>query len=338
MSTSTFTSPAELDDAYDKTFARLSRIFRSRGLTLDDSEDLAQEAVLRTLTHLERHGRAADDLRPLMNTIAKNLVFERFRTGGRELPFAPDERLEGDAIDPADEVSRNEYKALVDAAIAELPERQRRAVRMWLDGARPTEIARALSLKRNAADALLHRARRFLATRLQDCRESLWSAGALVMSRVRSSATRAAAWSASFDPSCVAPAILGLTTLMVISTTTLDARGSSNVGNRSTPITHRTTDVSARTPRSSPPSELARPHRPRAGSPGEWRPLDYDVRRPRVDASTPPIKRASGEEEPIWISIWTDDEDEAGPVESALLDMTEHACNEVPSICEEEPR
>jgi RNA polymerase sigma factor (sigma-70 family) len=206
----------EFDQGYNKTLARLSRIFRSRGITSVDAEDLAQEAVLRTLTHLDRHGRRPGDLTPLMNTIAKNLVVERFRTGGRELPFEPDDRLVSPAADPADEVARAERSKRVNLAIDELPARQRVAVRMWLEGSGPAEIAQELGLKRNAADALLHRARRFLATKLEDCREGVWSAGAFLAGRVRDGSRRLSLLVGSLDPStAIAPAVAAMGTVLV---------------------------------------------------------------------------------------------------------------------------
>jgi RNA polymerase sigma factor (sigma-70 family) len=182
---------ADVTDDYGKTFARLTRMFRARGLTPDDASDLAQEAITLTLTHVRRHGRRSRDLDPLINTIARNLLIERFRTGGRELATDITEQHLPHSDDIAGDVTRREGARIVRAAVDELPPRQRDAVLMWMDGAGPGEIAREFDLKRNAADALLHRAKKRLATALSVHRDSLLGAPAFVWLRTR---TRRLTW------------------------------------------------------------------------------------------------------------------------------------------------
>ena len=335
----TITAPPELDEAYRATFARLERIFRSRGLTHDDAQDLAQEAATRTLSHLERHGRRADDLTPLMNTIAKNLVVERFRTGGRELPFVPDERCAGTAPDPADTLTTTECRQLVQDAIAELPARQRLAIQLWLDGARPPEIARVLGLKRNAADALLHRARRFLSTRLEQCRETAWGAVILVGTQLRTRLRRAAFWVGPTDGAGLfAPIAVGIGALAVLSLFPVGV--GTHPQNHRPPVdrtsaTPATARAEAAIGRLSLDGRGLGQHETGAGD-DAWRPIEHEVRQPRFKVSTPPIPRGSGDRESIWVQVWQEDKEDPGITESALLHVTNTTCDLAPRACGEE--
>ena len=56
----------------------LRATFRSRGVPSEESADLAQDAILRTLLHLKRRGRTEDDIRPLVHTIGRNLLIDPF--------------------------------------------------------------------------------------------------------------------------------------------------------------------------------------------------------------------------------------------------------------------
>jgi DNA-directed RNA polymerase specialized sigma24 family protein len=102
---------------------------------------------MRLLQHLERHGRTSADLRPLMNTIAKNLIVERFRTGGREIAIDIDDGVLKDARDVLQDVVRRDETETLAEALNGLPTaEQQTAVRMWLHGLKPREIADELGL------------------------------------------------------------------------------------------------------------------------------------------------------------------------------------------------
>jgi RNA polymerase sigma factor (sigma-70 family) len=177
--------PSELDGGYSATFSRLRATFRARGLSAEDAADLAQEAATRTLVHLRRHGQRRADLAPLINTIARNLLVEEFRAPRNCLPTEIDPNDVVDTLDVAEEVGARELAGRLRDAIQALPERHRCAVLMCLSGSSPAEIALELGIKRNAADAILHRARRRLAVQLSDLRGAL--AGILVSVRTRTS-------------------------------------------------------------------------------------------------------------------------------------------------------
>ena len=65
--------------SYKATLGQLIAFFRAKGISIDESADLAHETLLRTLVHLKRHGRERADLGPLVRTIARNLLVERIR-------------------------------------------------------------------------------------------------------------------------------------------------------------------------------------------------------------------------------------------------------------------
>jgi hypothetical protein len=68
-----------------------------------------------------------------------------------------------------------------------------------------------------------------------------------------------------------------------------------------------------------------------------WRPVDVEVRHPGVTVATPPFERKSGEEEPVWISVWQEPDEDPGMTESLLNDVTYTVCDEAPRFCERGP-
>lgn len=185
--------PTQLDASYDETFRKLAGMFRARGLRSEDAADLAQEAATRALVHLSRHGKQRADLTPLLVTIARNLLVERYRSSAVQLVELEEHHSTTEGTDVSDTVAERELTHQVQAAVGELSPRHRRALSMWLDGHRPPAIASELGIKRNAADALLYRARRQLAQRLESCRGLLAGAFAPIGLRLR----RGAQWAES---------------------------------------------------------------------------------------------------------------------------------------------
>jgi RNA polymerase sigma-70 factor, ECF subfamily len=184
-------------DGYPTLFRDLVATFRSRGVGREESQDLAQETILRTLVHLRRHGRSADDLGPLVRTIGRNLFIERIRRAKPEVVELSD-TIEDDSPEPADLVVESERRQQIYAALQSLTPRHRRVVVLWMQGLTPGQIARELGIKRNAADAILHRARRRLASVLEGDRGALAVVG-LAGVRIRFVARRAIDAVGSFD-------------------------------------------------------------------------------------------------------------------------------------------
>jgi RNA polymerase sigma-70 factor (ECF subfamily) len=160
--------PDELSGDYRRTFERLRGHFRVRGVSSEEAADLAQEAALRAYLHVRRRGATTDNLVPLLNQIARNLLIDRHRRGGpRTVPLEETEPAADTASDPTDTIIALEAHRAVREALAALPERHRDALLMALEGMTPAEVGERMGIGRNAADALLHRARRSLKDRLR---------------------------------------------------------------------------------------------------------------------------------------------------------------------------
>lgn len=159
--------------SYLQLLASLSGWFRSRGVPGEESKDLAQETIVRTLIHLKRHGQRGEDLKPLVFTIARNLLTERARRGvGNVMTLTEDMDVADPSPTPLETVVQSEERSAVTNALGALGSRHRKVIELWMRGETPADIARTLGIKRNAADALLHRARRRLASILRESGEA----------------------------------------------------------------------------------------------------------------------------------------------------------------------
>jgi RNA polymerase sigma factor (sigma-70 family) len=203
-----------MGDLYAGQLRHLSGMFRSKGVPPEEARDLAQETVLRTLQHLKRHGRTREDIGPLTRTIARNLLVERIRrTAPVTVSLSDEVDAPDEAPDPSEIALQSERREAVRAALGSLTPRHRRVIELWMQGQSPAEIARELGIKRNAADAILHRARRTLASRLGP--KSLWSGIGLLWFRFKTNARSAADAVTSWapDPVNLAPAGISLATV-----------------------------------------------------------------------------------------------------------------------------
>lgn len=134
-----------------------------------DVEDVAQEAFLRALQAI----RTFDPTRPFapwLYQIARNVARNRLKRMKRH-PTDPVSAMEESLPDagpsPAAGVERSELRALLAAAVEELPERRRIAFRLAdVDGYPATEVARLMGLTPGAVRAHIHHARRDLRARL----------------------------------------------------------------------------------------------------------------------------------------------------------------------------
>lgn len=141
----------------------------ARSVLRDEAE--AEDVVQETLIKL--WGAGGDILvseagvAPWMKRVARNLAIDRQRRAKKfdvvdEVP---------DTVSPAvqqKEIEDRERRAVVDAAIDELPERQRSALLLFHhEGFSVAEIAVSLAVSEDAAESLLARARRGLKSRLE---------------------------------------------------------------------------------------------------------------------------------------------------------------------------
>src|SRR5207244_1099878 len=101
--------------------------------------------------------------------------------------------------DPTEAIVSLEARRAVREAVQALPERHRDAILMALQGLTPAQVAERMGMTRNAADALLHRARRSLKDRLRVVGEGALGLVTLAYLKVRGG-RRAAAMG---DPSMI---------------------------------------------------------------------------------------------------------------------------------------
>lgn len=137
-----------------------------------EAEDVAQEAMLRLW-------RAAASWRPgeakagtWLYRVASNLCLDRLRRR-RPTGELPEDAADGRPSTLAD-MARADRAAALDAALAELPERQRLAIVLrHIEERGNPEIAETLGVSVEAVESLLARGRRALAARLAPRREEL---------------------------------------------------------------------------------------------------------------------------------------------------------------------
>jgi RNA polymerase sigma-70 factor, ECF subfamily len=149
---------ADLTRLFEQYHASLVRMLYRRTGDRDRAEDLAQETFARAVQ------APPDNPRPWLFAVALNLVREdgrRFVRQGRRLELL---RAESPASSPApdQELERSEARAAVQAALAQLNERDREALLLKAEGFNYDEIAATLGLAKGAVGTTLARARRRL--------------------------------------------------------------------------------------------------------------------------------------------------------------------------------
>lgn len=335
-----------LEEIYTTEVRRLTRIFAARGVGPEEARDLAQETITRALLHLQRHGQRGE-LSPLLTTIARNLLVERAR---RVRPHFTElsEAIEvaDPGSDPSEYALSSERIRFVEAGLASLSSRHRRVVRMWMEGLGPAQIARELGIKRNAADALLHRARRRLASSLRH--ESLLGLVAFGLVGLRARLRRAAAFATSLDPTgAVAPsgagmAAIGLAAVLAAGSVGAPAlRGAASptpVSNvRAASADHIEPPTAARSTEEA--LEGGRPDTERGSGEVADPEIVIDLRERRVAAGADPDNPTTEEEEgEVGIDVWQqpdEDEDERGTVGPLIEEVAVAVCEDVATSCEE---
>jgi RNA polymerase sigma-70 factor, ECF subfamily len=154
----------------DERFDLLYRRFRPRLVSLCSrltsdaatAEDIAQETLLRALIHLS--DLDVSRAWPWLRTVATNLVVDRHRRIGREVPVVTESRH----LSVIDGSNGHEEVGILSEALSVLPPRQRKAVRLrYLEGWDAGEVAAILGVNKGALKQVLFRARRRLAVEYQ---------------------------------------------------------------------------------------------------------------------------------------------------------------------------
>ncbi|MEX1662937.1 RNA polymerase sigma factor [Thioclava sp. 15-R06ZXC-3] len=138
-----------------------------------EAEDVAQEALLRLWKIAPEWRTGEAKVSTWLYRVVSNLATDRLRKRrGSSLDDAPE--VADDSPSVLDEMMRRDRMAALDAALAELPERQRLAVTLrHIDGLSNPEIAEAMETGVEAVESLTARAKRALAKLLAGRREEL---------------------------------------------------------------------------------------------------------------------------------------------------------------------
>jgi RNA polymerase sigma-70 factor (ECF subfamily) len=150
----------QLFETYHESLVRM--LWRRTG-DRDRAEDIAQETFARAVVAPPRNPR------PWLFAVALNLVREDARKGlrqGRRLQLLKNEQEPAPAPDAV--LERNEAVARVQAALAQLNERDREALLLKAEGFNYDEIAETLGLAKGAIGTTLSRARRRLVEAYRD--------------------------------------------------------------------------------------------------------------------------------------------------------------------------
>ncbi len=167
-----FAAQAGDADAFSELFRRhyptVRRACARKLRDIPEADEVAQAAFVRAY---ERLDRCTGERRfgAWVQVIANNLCVDHVRATARTSP-TDDVIGESTLVEnpPEDALLRAEQAAMIQRALASLPDRQRDVVvARDVDGRRPPEIAAALGLSLGAVDSLLLRARRRLAASVQ---------------------------------------------------------------------------------------------------------------------------------------------------------------------------
>jgi RNA polymerase sigma-70 factor (ECF subfamily) len=139
--------------------------------TLEDAEDLVQEAFRRGLASLERFDPNRP-FRPWFFTILRNLCRNSAGARARTLSTALDEAMPDEQPTPLDVVERIELQARLDMELEVLSDMQRACFRLCvLEGLSSSEVAEALGLSDATVRTHVFRAKNALRSAMEPFKE-----------------------------------------------------------------------------------------------------------------------------------------------------------------------
>lgn len=150
---------AAVEDVYLRFGHRVYNFMRYR--TGDaDAQELTQMVFERVLGRWDRFDPAKGSLEVWLFTIARNILYDHYRRGGRAA-FAGEDALAGQAdpaATPEEAFLAQERRQALDRALEVLGERELTAVSLkYAGGLRNTEIARVMRLSEKHIGVILHR-------------------------------------------------------------------------------------------------------------------------------------------------------------------------------------
>jgi RNA polymerase sigma-70 factor, ECF subfamily len=135
---------------------------RRRGFTAQEVDDLRQETFLRVLQVLRQKSglEHPERLGAFVNSVCNNIMLEFYKSRARHPALDPDGQEPIDrTIDMDGSLLAEENKKFVRVILAELPEADRKLLRMvFLEEAERDEVCRTMNVDRGYLRVLLHRA------------------------------------------------------------------------------------------------------------------------------------------------------------------------------------
>ena len=142
--------------------------------TLEDAEDIVQEAFRRAVAALESFDTSRP-FRPWFFTILRNLARNAAGTRARRVCTALDETVPDEQPTPLDVVEKVELQARLDLELESLSEMQRVCFRLCvLEGLGSAEVAEALGLSDATVRTHVFRARSALRLAMEPFKEEGW--------------------------------------------------------------------------------------------------------------------------------------------------------------------
>ncbi|MEL7486791.1 MAG: RNA polymerase sigma factor [Pseudomonadota bacterium] len=138
------------------------------------AEDAAQETFLRLWKHAGKWRNEGAKFETWLYRVAMNVCLDRLRKRGREAPeeAAPEQVDHGPRADAL--LIEEERRAMIETALARLPDRQRLAITLChYQELSNIEAAKIMETSVEAVESLLSRARRALRERLLSARDEL---------------------------------------------------------------------------------------------------------------------------------------------------------------------
>jgi RNA polymerase sigma factor CnrH len=161
-----FLYEAVFSELFYGRYHRWLRGFFSRGLQqerrpLGEAEDLTQELYLAQFPKRLRSYDRDRPFRPYVRQIATNAFTDFIRRRTNRSPAMSLDAIPEPASSPEHHSESSDFQERLEAAVARLPERQRRALALSLEGYKPGDIAKSLpGATLPAVHQLLHKARR----------------------------------------------------------------------------------------------------------------------------------------------------------------------------------
>jgi RNA polymerase sigma-70 factor, ECF subfamily len=149
----------EVVDLFDRFRVPLLRYLSSFGLTLQDGEEIVQDAFLSLYRHLQR-GKSRENLRGWLFRVAHNQALKRRSRTRREFEMT-EARAEEFALDPSPNpevrLAASQDQERLRAVVRALAEQDRRCLFLRAEGLRYREIAAILEISLGSVSGSLAR-------------------------------------------------------------------------------------------------------------------------------------------------------------------------------------